>query len=72
MCTETRLRTPYDTGKVKIGLLYTPRPRYPSDPDMERLQHALLSSAPGPRSVVSPTLPQLLVDWVRQIVRGLS
>lgn len=66
MCTETRSLPPYDTGKVKIGLTHIPRQQYRSDPDMERLQHALLSSAPGPRSVVSPTLPRLLVIWVRR------
>ena len=38
------MQTPYDTGKVKIGLTYEPPPRYDPDPDMERLQRSLIRS----------------------------
>lgn len=34
---------PYDTGKVKIGLLYQPPMRDYLTPDAERLQEALLA-----------------------------
>ena len=36
-------RTPYNTGKVLIGLAYHPKPRIETSPDMERLQSALLN-----------------------------
>lgn len=32
------MRTPYDTGKVKIGLLYEPPKYVESDPDMIAIQ----------------------------------
>lgn len=35
--------TPYNTGKVQIGLAYHPRPRIETTPDMDRLQSALLN-----------------------------
>ena len=35
--------TPYNTGKVKIDINYKPRPYIETDPDMLRLQTALLS-----------------------------
>ena len=38
------MQIPYDTGKVKIGMHYTPPVRYDSDPDMERLQRSLIRS----------------------------
>jgi hypothetical protein len=34
---------PYDTGKVKIGLCYTPPPNWSAGRDSCRLQSALLS-----------------------------
>lgn len=35
--------TPYDTGKVKIGVYYVPPPpKYPMSADMELLQASLL------------------------------
>lgn len=40
--------TPYDTGKVKIGCHYQPRPRIDMSGDMEQLQSALLRYR-GPR-----------------------
>ena len=35
--------TPYNTGKVKIGINYKPRPYIETDPDMLKLRSALLS-----------------------------
>jgi hypothetical protein len=34
--------TPYNTGKVKIGINYKPRPYIETDRDMLKLQSALL------------------------------
>lgn len=51
---------PYDTGKVKIGLLYTPPKDYPMSVDAERLQNALLN----PR-IVQPT-------WLEKILWRLK
>jgi hypothetical protein len=34
--------TPYNTGKVKIGINYRPRPYIETDRDMLKLQSALL------------------------------
>lgn len=39
-----RMNPPYDTGKVKIGWAYTPRPPLYNDRDADRLQAALLST----------------------------
>lgn len=47
---------PYDTGKVKIGLLYTPPKDYPMSVDAERLQNALLN----PRMVQPTWLEKIL------------
>lgn len=47
---------PYDTGKVKIGLLYTPPRDYPMSVDAERLQNALLN----PRMVQPTWLEKIL------------
>jgi hypothetical protein len=38
--------TPYDTGKVKIGLLYTPPPP-PSTPESDWIQGVLLGDRQG-------------------------
>jgi len=40
---EIKMNVPYDTGRVKIGINYKPRPYIETDPDMLRLQTALLS-----------------------------
>ena len=37
---------PYDTGKVKIGLLYAPPPNWSPDRDAYFLQSALLPRSP--------------------------
>jgi hypothetical protein len=39
---------PYDTGKVKIGLLYTPPRDYVMSADADRLQDALLNPQVNP------------------------
>lgn len=36
------MRTPYDTGKVKIGLYYEPEPYVETDSDMLLLQSYLI------------------------------
>ena len=36
--------TPYNTGKVQIGVYYTPPPTYEPDPDMELVQRSLIRS----------------------------
>ncbi len=41
-----RVNPPYDTGKVKIGWAYTPRPPLYNDRDADRLQTALLNTTP--------------------------
>lgn len=41
-----RINPPYDTGKVKIGLLYIP-PAPVNDRHMDRVQTALLAPAPS-------------------------
>lgn len=48
---------PYDTGKVKIGLLYTP-PQPPMTRDEEKIQAALLGVE------LAPTIPWKLVGSV--------
>jgi hypothetical protein len=50
---------PYDTGKVKIGLLYTPPRDYPMSLDAERLQNALLN-------------PQVNISWLEKLLKGLK
>lgn len=47
---------PFDTGKVKIGLLYTPPNNYVMSVDAEKLQDALLN----PRSTRPTWLEKLL------------
>jgi hypothetical protein len=39
---ECKMNIPYDTGKVKIGINYKPRPYIEEDKDMLLLQTALL------------------------------
>ena len=36
------MNVPYDTGKVKIGINYQPKPYVETDPDMLKLQECLL------------------------------
>jgi len=40
-------RVPYNTGKVKIGVAYQPRPRYELSATEARLQQALLGNQPS-------------------------
>jgi hypothetical protein len=59
----TRPAPPYDTGKVKIGLCYTPPPNWSASRDALTLQTALLS-----RPVYRPTLTERLVAFLRSFV----
>ena len=43
---EGKRVTPYDTGRVKIGLLYQPHRRVVMSADEERIQAALLGLEP--------------------------
>lgn len=54
---KTRQNVPYDTGKVKIGLLYQPPPP-PVDADAEKIQAALMK---WPLS-----LERRIADWVNR------
>lgn len=51
--------TPYDTGKVKIGVYYEP-PKPPLEQDELRLQHALLGIAPPKENFFQKFLTKLM------------
>jgi hypothetical protein len=51
--------TPYDTGKVKIGLLYTPPPP-PSTPESDWIQGVLLGDRGGLSDVERSTIQSLV------------
>jgi len=51
--------TPYDTGKVKIGLLYTP-PSPPSTPESDWIQGVLLGDRGGLSDVKRSTIQSLV------------
>lgn len=51
--------TPYDTGKVKIGLYYEP-PKPPLAQDEVILQHALLGIAPPKETFFQKLLAKLM------------
>jgi len=53
---------PYDTGKVKIGLYYTPPRRCPVSRDSLLLQSALLSTAKN-----RPTFTDRLITFFRSL-----
>jgi hypothetical protein len=53
-------RTPYDTGKVKIGLLYTPPPPLPT-PEETWAQGVLLGDRQGLTDVELSTIQSLVV-----------
>lgn len=59
----SRPTPPYDTGKVKIGLCYTPGPNWSVSRDSFDLQTALL-----PRAAVRPSLSDRLVSFFRSFV----
>lgn len=52
--------TPYDTGKVKIGLLYTPPPP-PTTPESDWIQGVLLGDRGGMSDVERSTIQSLAV-----------
>ena len=51
--------TPYDTGKVKIGLLYTPPPP-PATPESDWIQGVLLGNKQGLTDLEATTLGSLV------------
>lgn len=51
--------TPYDTGKVKIGLLYTPPPP-PTTPESDWIQGVLLGTKQGLTDLEATTLGSLV------------
>lgn len=51
--------TPYDTGKVKIGLLYTPPPP-PNTPESDWIQGVLLGNKQGLTDLEATTLGSLV------------
>jgi hypothetical protein len=50
--------TPYDTGKVKIGLLYTPPPP-PSTPESDWIQGVLLGDDQGMSELTLVTIQSI-------------
>lgn len=54
---------PYDTGKVKIGLCYTPPANWSASRDSLTLQAAFLS-----RSAVRPPFTSRIADFFRSLV----
>jgi hypothetical protein len=61
--TNPRPNPPYDTGKVKIGLCYTPPPMWAASRDSCLLQAALLS-----RPLDRPTPKERLAAFFRSFV----
>lgn len=59
-------RTPYNTGKVKIGSAYVTSQRYEADPYMERWQAVMLKDAER-KSGVQPTRIERIL-WVLTVV----
>lgn len=57
------MNTPYDTGKIKIGSNYKPKPYIETDKDMLLIQKALLLHAKG-------RVPFL--SMIKTCFRGLS
>lgn len=58
--------TPYNTGKVKVGLAHIPRPRYATSRDEEFVQSLLLSK--GRRRVSDLFLSVVLAAIAAAIV----
>lgn len=52
--------TPYDTGKVKIGLLYTPPPP-PTTPEDDWIQGVLLGDKQGLNDLETATICSLII-----------
>ena len=61
---------PYDTGKVRIGLVFFPVQRGPLCADMHRLQTALLR--PGSRSVAPVSRFDAVLYRFRNILNALG
>ena len=56
---ELSRSTPYDTGKIKIGLYYEP-PTPPSEQDELILQHALLGIIPPKETFFQRIISRLM------------
>ena len=61
---------PYDTGKVKIGLLYTPPPPTPT-PEDEWIQDVLLGGSHGISDLMLTTIQSLAAIAVIVLVMVL-
>jgi hypothetical protein len=59
--------TPYDTGKVKIGLLYVP-PSPPPTPEDDWIQSVLLGDRQGMSEATATALGSLIVLVIITIV----
>ena len=59
--------TPYDTGKVKIGLLYTPPPPLPT-PEDDWIQGVMLGDRRGLSDLEATTLGSLVAIALITIV----
>ena len=62
--------TPYDTGKVKIGLLYTPPPPTPT-PEDEWIQDVLLGGSHGISDLMLTTIQSVAAIAVLVLVMVL-
>jgi hypothetical protein len=56
---ESSRTTPYDTGKIKIGLYYEP-PKPPLEQDELLLQHALLGIVPPKETFFQRLISRLM------------
>ena len=56
---ESARSTPYDTGKIKIGLYYEP-PKPPLEQDELILQHALLGIVPPKETFFQRIISRLM------------
>jgi hypothetical protein len=63
--------TPYDTGKVKIGLLYTPPPP-PTTPESDWVQGVLLGDRQGLTDLERTTIQSLAAIAVIVLVMLLT
>jgi|Laugresu1bdmlbsd_1035121.scaffolds.fasta_scaffold04381_5 hypothetical protein len=53
-----------DTGKVKIGVHYVPRPKAETYWDTETLQRSLLPQALGPLNPMGWPTPRKILRWL--------
>jgi hypothetical protein len=53
-----------DTGKVKIGVHYVPKPSAPTFWDMEYVQKSLLPKSLGPLNPIAWPTPRKILRWL--------